>query len=52
MSHKKKQRDVWINKAKKFIIALNQYDASIYKWCYAKKLEYVHDPRDDDPKYN
>lgn len=31
-----------------FIGFLNQYDSSIYKWCYAKEIDYTYDPRYED----
>lgn len=36
-----------IEEAKKFLIIMNSYDASIYKWVYARKINY-----NIDPKYN
>jgi len=47
-----KKRSGKMDKAKKFITTLNQYNISIYKWVYAKQIDYTYDPRHDDPDYN
>ncbi len=33
---------------KKFLKMLNEYDSSIYKYVYAKKIDYTYDPRYED----
>ena len=33
---------------KKFLKMLNEYDASIYKYVYAKEIDYSYDPRYED----
>ena len=37
-----------IEETKRFLKSINQYNKSIYKWCYAKEINYVRDPRYDD----
>jgi len=32
----------------KFIKLMNQHESSIYKWVYAKEIDYSLDPRDDE----
>ena len=36
----------------KFMKLMNVHAASIYKWVYAKEIDYSYDIRHDDPNYS
>lgn len=37
-----------VNEAEQFLLCLNRHDASIYKYVYAREIDYTYDSRYDE----